>query len=264
MWPSMKNDAAFDWKQRTLALGYGAVCHIVFLVAVGFMVLGLYTGMSSSFGPFEGYGQILANCILALQFPLLHSLMLSRRGSRLLSAGAPGDLGRSMATTTYVIFASLQILLVFALWSPSGVVLWEATGPALRVSQVLYGVSWLLVVKTMGDAGLGTQLGYKGWLSVARGQSPRYGGFPKEGSFRYCRQPVYAAFALTLWTGPVLTVDRLMLATIWTTYCVLGPVLKERRYLQRYGESFRDYQRAVPFMVPRLRPAETRELEVAR
>ncbi|MEZ6187560.1 MAG: DUF1295 domain-containing protein [Planctomycetota bacterium] len=250
----MNAPSTYAWPTRGLAFTYGVFCHALFLVAVGFMVHGLYVGMAG-WGPFEGGWQIAVDAAIALHFPFLHSFALSKRGGRLLSRVVPAGLGRPLATTTYVIFASAQILAVFALWSPSEIVLWEATGPWLRVSQVLYAVSWVLVVKTMGDAGLGTQLGFKGWLAVARGQQPSYGGFPQAGTFRYCRQPVYAAFALTLWTGPVLTVDRLLLASIWTAYCVAGPLLKERRYLERYGAAFRAYQAQVPFMIPSLRPA---------
>jgi len=105
-------------------------------------------------------------------------------------------------------------------------------------------------VKGMNDAGLGTQMGYLGWTAAARGERPRYDSFPTGGMFRYCRQPIYAAFALTLWTGPVLTPDRLALAVLWTTYCLVGPLLKERRYLRRHGEAFREYQASVPYWLP--------------
>jgi len=37
-------------------------------------------------------------------------------------------LGRDLSTTTYASVASLELLLVFGLWSPSGVTCWEPTG----------------------------------------------------------------------------------------------------------------------------------------
>ena len=66
---------------------------------------------------------------------------------------------------------------------------------------------------------------------------------------------VVLGFALTLWTGPVWTPDRLALAAVWTAYCMIGPRLKERRYLAWHGEAFRRYQSEVPYMAPRLRRA---------
>ena len=228
------------------AVVYGLLCHLSFAAGVGLMLRGLFDGLQSGVGSLTGPAALVANGLLVLQFPLLHSYLLGP-GRRWLTRAAPGSLGRDLATTTFATFASLQLVAVFLLWSPSGVVLWEASGPWLSASYVAYGLSWLLVMKTMGDAGLGTQLGYTGWFAVARGQKPAYSGFPERGSFKICRQPIYLAFALTLWTGPVLTLDRLALAVALTGYCLLGPVLKERRYQQRYGEAFARYQARVPF-----------------
>ena len=80
---------------------------------------------------------------------------------------------------------------------------------------------------------------------------PRFGAFPTQGLFRWVRQPVYIGFALTLWTGPVWTPDRLVLALAWTAYCVTAPRLKERRMVRRHGENYARYQREVPYMLPR-------------
>ncbi|MBL4848267.1 MAG: isoprenylcysteine carboxylmethyltransferase family protein [Planctomycetes bacterium] len=240
-------------RARLLALLYGAVCHLSFLAGVAAMVYALHEGLQSGQGPFRGWAAVAANAALVLQFPLVHSYVLSKRGRPLLARLAPAGLGRPLATTLFATFASLQLLAVFTLWSPSGIVWFEPVGAARIGFQVAYGVSWVLVVKTMGDAGLGTQLGYLGWFSLARGKQPTYPPFPQQKSFKVCRQPVYLAFALTLWTGPVWTPDHLAIALIWTGYCALGPLVKERRYEALYGEEFRRYQEVVPFF-PGLRP----------
>ena len=237
------------------ALAYGAICHLTFLLAVGSMVLGLHQGMGTGLGRLSGWSATAANALLVLQFPFVHSLLLSSYGRRVLAALAPRSLAGPLAPTTYVALASLQVLVTFALWTPSGVVWWTPAGPLRWGFEAAYAVSWVLVLKTMSDAGLGVQTGYGGWLAVARGEAPAYGSFPTGGSFRYCRQPIYAAFALTLWTGPVWTPDRLAVAVVWTVYCAVGPLLKERRYVARYGAAFREYQRAVPYMVPARRRA---------
>lgn len=70
------------------------------------------------------------------------------------------------------------------------------------------------------------------------------------------RQPVYLAFSLTLWTGPVWTADHLLIAVVWTIYCVVAPRHKERRYARQYGESFASYRAAVPYWIPRRRPVD--------
>ena len=115
--------------QRALAWVYGLACHAAFAAAVALMIRGLYTGLQSGGGTLTGAAAWAANLLLTLQFPILHSYLLTRRGRRLLARLAPGQLGERLSTTTYAGIASLQLLLVFALWSPTGTVLWSAAGP---------------------------------------------------------------------------------------------------------------------------------------
>ena len=72
------------------------------------------------------------------------------------------------------------------------------------------------------------------------------------GLFRRSRQPIYLGFAMVLCSGPVWTLDHCVIASAWTTYCVLGPLLKERRFGTRYGADFEAYRRRVPYFFPQL------------
>jgi protein-S-isoprenylcysteine O-methyltransferase Ste14 len=149
--------------------------------------------------------------------------------------------------------ASMQILATFACWSPSGIVWWAPTGALRAMWTVVYALAWLLLLKAMTDAGLAMQTGFAGWSAIVGGPASGPRRFPTHGLFAYVRQPVYVAFALTLWTGPCWTPDHLAVALGWTFYCVAGPLLKEERYRRRYGAVFDAYQRSVPYWIPRLR-----------
>jgi protein-S-isoprenylcysteine O-methyltransferase Ste14 len=248
--PKSTDAPHYDRRQRLFALGLGVANHALFAAAVGSMIWGLRSGMRSGFGPFRGAAAVVANGVLVLHFPLLHSYLLSPAGRARVARRVPFRLGRDLATTTYAMGASLQLLVVFGLWSPSGTLWWEPAGALGGVFDLAFATSWLLLAKAMADAGLGIQSGSQGWLAVARGLRPRYGPFPQHGLFRWCRQPVYLAFALTLWTGAAWTPDHLVIAAVWTTYCVLGARIKERRYLAAFGDEFRAYQRRVGFWWP--------------
>lgn len=238
------------WRRRGLALLSGFVCHGTFLVAVSLMFLGLRNGLASGRGPLHGPAAWAANAALALQFPLLHSFLLTDSGRRLLARAFGARHGRTLAPTTYAWSAALQILATFALWSPSGSVWWQPSGPALVAMQALYAAAWLFLGKALLDGGLGLQTGWIGWTALWRDRRVRFPAMPQAGLFALCRQPIYLGFALTLWTGPVWTPDRLLLAAVWSAYCVLGPLRKERRYLRLHGHAFAEYQRRVPYMVP--------------
>ena len=105
----------------------------------------------------------------------------------------------------------------------------------------------------MNDAGMATQTGFLGWSAVFRGRRPVYDPMPTQGLFKYTRQPIYLAFALTTWTVPTWTTDQLILALWFTSYCVFGPYFKEKRYQRRYGEKFESYRKQTPYFLPSLR-----------
>jgi protein-S-isoprenylcysteine O-methyltransferase Ste14 len=235
---------------RQLAVAYGLFCHSIFAVAIASMMIGLYCGMASGLGQLDGWPAIAVNVLLLAQFPALHSFLLGRAGGKWLTRLAPAQLGRPLATTTFATIASIQILLAFALWNPIGAIWWYPRGPLLAVWSLVFAASWLFLLKAMWDSGLAVQTGFHGWGAVARNLHPPRIPFRPRGSFRYVRQPIYLAFALTLWTGPVWTPDHLVIALTWTLYCLLGPLLKEQRYLRIYGDTFREYRRSVPYWLP--------------
>ncbi|WP_435140234.1 isoprenylcysteine carboxylmethyltransferase family protein [Pseudopelagicola sp. nBUS_19] len=233
-----------------LALFFGLLVHVIFVIGVISMIVAMFFGMSLSFGTVPEPYSNLANAALILQFPLGHSLLLTTRGTRILTRLVPGQHGATLSTTTYAIIASIQLLLLFGFWTPSGIIWWQATGGVFYTLVFAYASSWCLLVKASFDAGAEVQSGALGWMSLIQNVKPRFPGMPTGGLFKVIRQPIYVAFALTLWTVPVWTPDQLALALTLTSYCLIAPKLKERRFLQRYGNRFRTYQRAVPYAVP--------------
>ena len=233
-----------------LALIIGVLCHGTFLLAVAAMMGAMFFGLSESFGRVPWPWAALANGALIVQFPLAHSLLLTGPGGRLLARLIPGPHGATLATTTYALIASLQLLALFALWTPSGIVWWRAEGIVFWVICAAYASAWLLLIKASFDAGAEVQSGALGWLSLMARIKPRFPDMPTRGLFRAIRQPIYVAFALTLWTVPVWTPDQLTLATSYTAYCLLAPRLKERRFAARYGERFARYRASVPYVLP--------------
>jgi hypothetical protein len=233
------------------AICIGLLCHAVFAAAVLAMIIAMYFGMSRSLGEVAWPWAILANAALILQFPLGHSLLLTGRGGRLLAGLLPAPHGQTLATTTYAIIASTQLLCLFVLWTPSGVVWWRAEGALLWSITAAYAASWLLLVKASFDAGAEVQSGALGWMSLMGKVRPVFPDMPVQGLFRVIRQPIYLAFALTLWTVPVWTPDQLALALSYTGYCLLAPRLKEQRFARRYGQRFERYRALVPYVVPR-------------
>ncbi|MES2598198.1 MAG: FAD-dependent monooxygenase [Verrucomicrobiota bacterium] len=236
--------------QRYVALAYGLMSHALFLASVVVMFWSLYNGLHMSLLHLHGGTAVLMDVMLVMQFALGHTLLLSDRGRRFMARLAPLGLGPVLSTTIFAALASVQLLATFVLWSSSDTVWWMPSGMLKLLLSGLYALSWILLAKSMSDAGLDTQIGSLGWRAVWRGERPNYKPFTRTGMFRHSRQPIYASFTLILWTAPVWTPDHFVIATLWTLYCVLAPVLKEKRYRRWYGEAFARYQRRVPYWFP--------------
>ncbi len=234
-----------------LALCIGLLCHLTFGLAVLAMMVAMFFGMSESLGRVPQPWSWLANLALILQFPLAHSLLLTPHGNRLLARLVPGPHGQTLATTTYALIASAQLLVLFAFWTPSGVIWWRAEGLVFQAICLAYGCAWLLLLKASFDAGAEVQSGALGWMSLLAKIRPVFPDMPTAGLFRFIRQPIYVAFALTLWTVPVWTPDQLLLAVSYTAYCLFAPRMKERRFAARYGARFEAYRAGVPYALPR-------------
>jgi protein-S-isoprenylcysteine O-methyltransferase Ste14 len=234
-----------------LAWAMGTACHGIFAMAVLAMIAAMFFGMSESLGRVPWPWAALANAVLLVQFPLVHSALLSRRGTALLGRLVPGPHGKTLSTTSYAIIASLQLLALFALWTPSGIVWWRAEGGVFWAVCAAYAGAWLVLIKASWDAGAEVQSGALGWMSLAANRAPRFPPMPERGLFSVIRQPIYLAFALTLWTVPVWTPDQLALALGYSGYCLLAPRLKERRFAAIHGAAFERYRDRVPYMVPR-------------
>jgi ubiquinone biosynthesis O-methyltransferase len=237
-------------KRRGTALAFGLVCHGAFLCGVAMMIYQMYFGMSRTFGAVAFPWNWIVNGLLLIQFPLAHSLLLSGRGRLLLKHMAPARYAVELSTTTYVIIASLQILLLFSLWTFSGIIWWQAEGTVHVMLTLLYAASWLLLGKAILDAGISLQTGSLGWWAVFRNKRPCYPGLPTGGLFRFCRQPIYFAFACTLWTVPRWTPDQLVVALALTAYCLTGPLFKEARFARLFGDSFAAYRQSHPYWLP--------------
>lgn len=235
-----------------VAVLYGLLCHIAFVSGVGAMMVVLFTGMTWGLGRLPAPWSVIADALLLLQFPLLHTALLSRRGGSALRRLAPPGLGAPLMTTTYALLASLQTGLLFLGWTPVGRVLWQAHGVAFVVFALCYAGAWLLLLKAILDAGFALQTGLLGWRAVVRDQAPVYPPMPTRGLFRLIRQPIYVAFALTLWTVPTITPDGLVVALVLTAYCLIGSMVKEARFARRFGPAFADYRARTPFWVPLL------------
>ncbi|MHC4471200.1 MAG: methyltransferase family protein, partial [Planctomycetota bacterium] len=115
----------------------------------------------------------------------------------------------------------------------------------------LAGIAWGILALGAFDAfGLGTIRDY------LKGSRTPPLPFTIRGPYRWVRHPLYFFFLVMFWSHPDLTSDRLLFNGLWTVWMIVGTVLEERDLVTAFGETYRDYQRRVPMLIPwRVLPA---------
>jgi protein-S-isoprenylcysteine O-methyltransferase Ste14 len=74
-----------------------------------------------------------------------------------------------------------------------------------------------------------------------------------DGFYRYVRHPLYTAGLVIIWLIPIMTWNLLALIIGLTAYIFFGIYFEERKLLQEFGESYREYRQHTPMLIPGLK-----------
>jgi methanethiol S-methyltransferase len=157
--------------------------------------------------------------------------------------------------STYVLFSSAALLLLFHLWQPMGGLVWDVENPILRsVIYSLFAGGWLLILVATFLINHFDLFGMRQvWLYLT--ETPyRPLAFSTPGLYRHVRHPLYVGWLLTFWATPTMTATHLLFAAATTAYILLAIRWEERDLTQVHGQAYIDYRRRVPMLVPALRP----------
>jgi protein-S-isoprenylcysteine O-methyltransferase Ste14 len=242
--------------KRIVAFAYGVLCYGVFFVtllyAIGFLGnFGVPKSIDS--GPDGPVGTALAidGALLAL-FALQHSVMARPWFKRAWTRLVPPQVERS----TYVLFSSLALLLLFWQWRPIGGVIWSVDGTVGRaVILACYGAGLLIVLLATFLINHFDLFGLRQVYLYLTGRPYTQLEFRTPVFYRYVRHPLYVGWLLTFWSAPVMTAAHLFFAVMTTAYILVAIRFEETDLVAVHGENYRRYRKQVPMIVPALRPA---------
>jgi methanethiol S-methyltransferase len=231
---------------------YGLVSYAVFLATflyvIGF-VGNLWVPKAIDSPPtLPGAQALLIDLGLLAIFAVQHSLMARPFFKQWITRFIPEQAERS----TYVLAASLALILLVTFWQPLGGVIWNVEAPGLVA--VLYGVfamGWLLVLVSTFLINHFDLFGLRqSWLALlGRPYAPVT--FRQPWLYRQVRHPLYVGFFIALWATPTMTITHLVFALMASAYIVVGTLLEERDLKAAHPE-YVDYAKRVPRYIPRL------------
>lgn len=239
---------------------YGVVVYVIFLFT--FLYSAAFTGnlfvpKSIDVGiPPSAVGEpvvisVLVNVLLLGLFAVQHSVMARPGFKRWWTRLVP----KPMERATFVLLASLALILLFAQWRPLTTVVWDVSrSPAgVVLSTGVFAIGWVVVLASTFQIDHFELFGLKQVWHRLMGRRAPAAEFRTPLFYRHVRHPIYLGFILAFWGTSVMSVGHLLFAAVTTGYILVGIWFEERDLVAQFGQRYRDYREQVGMLLPRLR-----------
>ena len=236
---------------RLIAFFYGLVAYLVFFVtflyAIGF-VEGLWVPKTIDNGAVVGTAEaLIVNLVLMSIFAIQHSVMARRQFKQWWLQYVPASIERS----TYVLAASLALILLFWQWRPMPAVVWQVDNPQIAMAIVVLSfVGWLLVLASTFMINHFELFGLHQVVNNLSGHDMPAVRFKTPMLYNFVRHPIYLGFIIAFWAAPTMTVGHLLFAAVTTAYIFVGIFLEEHDLVELFGEDYRRYKERVSMLIP--------------
>ncbi|MFO7861195.1 MAG: isoprenylcysteine carboxylmethyltransferase family protein [Desulfosalsimonas sp.] len=208
-----------------------------FLYAGSFSVLDL--GLSFCWA-------LLLNAGLSLAFFLQHSIMVRKwfrvRARKCLREPYHGVL--------FSLSSAAVLLIVLTAWQKSSCLLFSAEGVSRLAFRMVFAAS--VAGFAWGGRTLRSVDGFDNHSLLLRAGNPQseIDRLATRGPYKFVRHPLYFFTLLMIWSCPDITADRLVFNVLWSGWIVTGAWLEEKDLVRDFGRPYRDYQKAVPMLIP--------------
>ena len=244
--------------KRIAVFLYGLICYLIFFVsfvyAVGFVgdFIVPKTINSGTAGPF--WQSMLINIGLLGLFGLQHSGMARPGFKRWWTKIIPEPAERS----TYVLLASLSLILIFWFWQPMPDVVWGVESQlGSTILWMLYGLGWGLVLLATFMISHAHLFGVRQVHDFLKRNDSYQPGFQTPGLYRHMRHPIMTGFLIAFWATPHMTMGHLLFAVVTSGYILVALQLEERDLVEAFGKKYESYRRRVPMFFPSPKGTQT-------
>jgi protein-S-isoprenylcysteine O-methyltransferase Ste14 len=230
---------------------YGVICYAVFLgtflYAVGFIGDLIVPKAIDSAPTIALPTSFIIDVALLGLFAVQHSVMARPGFKAVWTKIVPTPLERS----TYVLLASLVLMLLFWKWQAIPEIVWSASSPILTdVLLVLFAIGWVIVLLSTFMINHFDLFGLRQTYLRMRGIDYAPLTFTQQAFYKFVRHPIMLGFIIAFWATPHMSVGHLVFSIATTAYIFVGIFLEERDLMKYHSAEYGAYRARVPMLFP--------------
>ncbi len=197
---------------------------------------------------------VLIFCLIG--FAVIHSLLASLPVKRIIR--------RSLGSRADQLYMPVYSLIAVITLAPLVYLLYKNPGPFIYIVSSPW--RWFMVGGQLIAAIIGPlalmhaphRFRLRAQLSAPK--TSEAGSLDIQGIYRWIRDPFLFSGLIIMWLTPFMTVNLLIIYILITIYLFMGSLHWESRLVAQFGDEYREYQKKVRRIIPRLHPLKDEDI----